>query len=193
MPVAPLSRIAASLAVTVAAALAIGGCAAGAGPVAAPSTAGTSSPVARPLTLPSQALRTALGCPASVPVAVQHQVAVPATHQALVVVARCVSGAGSPPSGVYVVTPARTAAPSTDRTEVTRIEATLVAAVDQVDVDSVTVAGSTVRVRGLAYSGPGVPRCCPDRPYDRTWTAEGDRFIPAAGPPGPREPGPRPR
>jgi len=120
-----------------------------------------------PTRLPVSAIHAALGCPAGMGVSVARRVAAPElTPASLVVAARCASGAGSPPSGVYLLEVANGSL---------RLAATLVASHQQVQVTSVAVRGRTVTVRGSTYSGPGVPRCCPDVPYLRSWTVTGGR------------------
>ncbi len=160
------------------AALALAGCGsvsapAGDRPGTPPASArpSTATPVPKvPVAVPTAALRTALGCPSSTPVAVDHRLDVPTTDPATVMVAHCVSAAGSPPSGVYVV--ARSGSGS-------RIAATLVPATAQIDVSSVTQNAGTVRVSGLGYSKPTVPRCCPDVAVGRAWHIRGDSLVPA--------------
>ena len=129
------------------------------------------APSQLPTRLPSAAIRRALGCPADMGVAVTHRTTVAAAvPEVVVVVTHCASGAGSPPSGVYVLAAhAGTLA----------ISATLVAAREQVQVDGLTIDGTTVRVGGSTYSGPDVPRCCPDVPYSRSWQVDGGHVRPA--------------
>jgi hypothetical protein len=138
-----------------------GGSAAGAG-AAAPT-----EPL--PLTVPTADLAARLGCPDGTPVAVGQRLDLPTGQPAAVVVAHCQSAAGSPPDGVYVVS--RTHGAS-------RVTGTLVAADDQVDVSRVVRTGDRVEVTGRGYSGPDVPRCCPDVTVSRSWRLAGDRLVP---------------
>ncbi|MFI9310146.1 hypothetical protein [Streptomyces triculaminicus] len=71
-------------------------------------------------------------------------------------VVRCPAGAGTPPSGVYVLAPpaAPGAAP--------RIVATLVDPGQKMNVTGLTVTERTVSATLLGYSAAAVPRCCPD-------------------------------
>jgi hypothetical protein len=78
----------------------------------------------------------------------------------VVVAAHCVSGAGSPPWGVYVLD---------DAGRGLRVTATLVGPRVDLQVTALTATGSTVRVRGRTYSTADVPRCCPDLAFDRSW------------------------
>jgi hypothetical protein len=122
-----------------------------------------------PSALPSDALRRALDCPAGIPVSVSSRVRVRTSDPGVVVVAECVPGAGSPPSGVYVVQ---------DRGGRAQITATLVAVSQQVQVQRVTVSSDVLRVDGLGYSRPTVPRCCPDVHVSRTWLVTPRALVP---------------
>lgn len=121
--------------------------------------------------VPSAALRSALGCPRGTPVAVDHRLDVPTTAPATVVVAHCESAAGSPPSGVYVVTRSGSGAG-------TRIAATLVPASAEIEVSTLTRDAGTVRMAGVGYSASTVARCCPDLTVGRTWQVRGDHLVP---------------
>ena len=92
----------------------------------------------------------------------------PLPYQATVVVARCDSGAGSPPSGVFVVDGDGAAA---------KVTATLVRPADEVQLSTVTTTSTGIRATGLGYSTPDVPRCCPDRHVTLDWRLEGDRLV----------------
>jgi hypothetical protein len=148
-------------------ALSLSGCGQVSGPGAA--AGATSSAPAGPLTLPTEELATELGCPDDTPVAVGQRLDLPTRKPAAVVVAHCQSAAGSPPDGVYVV--GRTG-------DTSRVTGTLVAAADQVDVTTVVRTGDRVEVTGRSYSGPDVPRCCPDVRVDRAWRLDGDHLVP---------------
>ncbi|MFD5553292.1 hypothetical protein ACFWIA_05560 [Streptomyces sp. NPDC127068] len=89
-----------------------------------------------------------------------------------VAVARCDTGMGTPPSGVYVLTRAGAeAAP--------RVIATLVEPKDRLNVTDLTVRGGTVLATLLGYSSSEVPNCCPDERKRTTWTWHEGRFISA--------------
>jgi hypothetical protein len=153
---------------TLALALGLAAC----GPVSGSSTgAGSRPPSPRPpLTVPTADLAAQLGCPDDTPVAVGERIDLPTGQPAAVVVAHCQSAAGSPPDGVYVVS---------RRNGATHVTGTLVPAADQVDVSRVVRSGDRVEVTGRGYSGPGVPRCCPDVTVRRSWHLVGDRLVPA--------------
>ncbi len=143
-----------------------------AGPAATRTTGDTPTVSTGPVPLPSPALRSALGCPTGIAVRVDHRLDVATTHPATVVVAHCDSAAGSPPSGVYVVTrPGGGGA-------ATRISATLVPASAEIEVQTLTQEAGTLRVTGVAYSAATVPRCCPDVTVRRSWKISGDRLDP---------------
>ncbi|MGW7198079.1 hypothetical protein [Streptomyces chryseus] len=83
-----------------------------------------------------------------------------------VAVVRCVSGIGTPPSGVFVLT-----GPSS------RVVATLVDPADGAGVTDFAVRGGAVRATLLGYSSPDVPRCCPDRREMVKWQWRGGKFA----------------
>ena len=122
------------------------------------------------MAVPTADLASALGCPDDTPVAVAQRLDLPTRTPAAVLVAHCVSPAGSPPDGVYVVS--RTGGAS-------HVTGTLVAANAQVDVSRVVRTGDRVQVTGRGYSGPDVPRCCPDVTVSRSWHLVDDRLVPA--------------
>ncbi|MBT2527188.1 hypothetical protein J7E91_17600 [Streptomyces sp. ISL-99] len=82
-----------------------------------------------------------------------------------VAVVRCVSGIGTPPSGVFVLT-----GPS-------RVVATLVDPAGGMGVSDFAVGGGTVSATLLGYSSPDVPRCCPDRQEKVKWQWKGGKFA----------------
>ncbi|MGW7055509.1 hypothetical protein [Streptomyces sp. NPDC054887] len=82
-----------------------------------------------------------------------------------VAVVRCVSGIGTPPSGVFVLT-----GPS-------RVVATLVDPADGLGISDFTVGGGAVSATLLGYSSPDVPRCCPDRREKVKWQWKGGKFA----------------
>jgi hypothetical protein len=87
-----------------------------------------------------------------------------------VVVVRCAAGAGSPPSGVFVygTQPGR---PDP------QLLADLIRPDQDVLVEDVKISVEGVTVRGLGYSAPDVPRCCPDRQINRRWQWSGAGFA----------------
>lgn len=93
-----------------------------------------------------------------------------------VAVVRCEAGAGTPPSGVFVL-----AAP-TEQGGRPQVTETLVPTDEQMGVKDFTVRGRTVSATLLGYSSPDVPRCCPDRQRKVKWVWEQGKFklVPAA-------------
>ncbi|MGW8375696.1 hypothetical protein [Streptomyces sp. ODS28] len=93
-----------------------------------------------------------------------------------VAVVRCDTGMGTPPSGVFVLAPAKEpgAAP--------RITETLVPTGEQMSVKDFAVHGRTVSATLLGYSSEQVPRCCPDRERKVKWVWQAGKFtlVPAA-------------
>ncbi|MFI1971028.1 hypothetical protein BLA24_29645 [Streptomyces cinnamoneus] len=87
------------------------------------------------------------------------------------VAVRCASGGGTPPSGVYVL-----ASPHPDGTA-PRIRATLVDPRQRMTVTGLTAAKDTVSATVSGYSGPGVPRCCPDLRTAVKWRWTGGKFT----------------
>jgi hypothetical protein len=100
--------------------------------------------------------------------AVGYRAVLPAELPTVVVAAHCVSGAGSPPWGVYVLADAGSGL---------RVTATLVAPTVDVQVTRLTATGTTVRVRGGTYSTADIPRCCPDLAFDRSWTVAAGHAV----------------
>ncbi|ARZ70962.1 hypothetical protein SMD11_5374 [Streptomyces albireticuli] len=86
-------------------------------------------------------------------------------------VVRCRSGAGTAPSGLYVLAPA--ASPG----EPPRITATLVDPAQRMSVTRFAVTGGTVSATLLGYSTPRVPRCCPDLSRAVEWRWQGGKFV----------------
>jgi hypothetical protein len=124
-----------------------------------------------PVIVPGSLLAGPLGCPKGVGVIVLDRVAVQLEHPYTVVVARCDSGAGSPPSGVYVV-----------QGDPLRVSATLVGPSQELEVSALTAVAGRVQVTAAGYSGPDVPRCCPDRMVTLAWQPQGDQLVPALVP-----------
>ncbi|MFE0047551.1 hypothetical protein [Streptomyces albireticuli] len=86
-------------------------------------------------------------------------------------VVRCRSGAGTAPSGVYVL------APAAEPGEPPRIAATLVDPAQKMSVTRFAVTGGTVSATLLGYSTPRVPRCCPDLSRAVEWRWQGGKFV----------------
>ncbi|MYY01591.1 hypothetical protein [Streptomyces sp. ATexAB-D23] len=86
-----------------------------------------------------------------------------------VAVVHCTAGAGTPPSGVYVLTQGSGAAP--------RIVATLVDPAQQLSVGDFTVRDRVISATLLGYSSPSVPSCCPDQQEKVTWQWQNGAFI----------------
>jgi hypothetical protein len=90
---------------------------------------------------------------------------------ATIVAAHCAADNGTPPDGVFVLTPGQGGHPV--------VAATLLDPLK----DNLTVTVLTVRsdgtVHGLArgYSSVDVPRCCPDRSLELNWSRRGDRWV----------------
>ena len=89
---------------------------------------------------------------------------------ATVVAARCVSGAGTPPDGLYLLQSGAGGRP--------RIAAELIRPGEQLSVRSLSVRSNgdiTAAVDG--YSSPSVPRCCADVHETLTWTPHNGGWI----------------
>ncbi|MBB5120636.1 hypothetical protein AF335_31745 [Streptomyces eurocidicus] len=86
-------------------------------------------------------------------------------------VVRCRSGAGTAPSGVYVLAPAATPG------EPPRVTATLVDPARRMSVTRFAVTGGTVSATLLGYSTARVPRCCPDLSRAVEWRWQGGKFV----------------
>ncbi|MFF8094740.1 hypothetical protein [Streptomyces sp. NPDC016675] len=87
-----------------------------------------------------------------------------------VAVVHCDAPMGTPPDGVYVLTPgADDGAP--------RVVATLVAPGDRRTVTDFTVRAGVVRATLLGYSSADVPSCCPDVTEDVKWQWKNGTFV----------------
>lgn len=124
-----------------------------------------------PAVIPPELFHAPLECPTGTDVLILQRVPIMLGHPATIVVARCDSGAGSPPSGVFVVDGAAAAA---------KVTATLVRPGAQVEISSVTVNADHLHATGMGYSSPDVPRCCPDRTVTLVWRIDGSHLV-AAG------------
>jgi uncharacterized repeat protein (TIGR01451 family) len=98
-----------------------------------------------------------------------------------VVLARCVTGAGSPPSGLFTY----------DRAS-SRSRAHLAQVLLPPDrgqlANSFTVSGPKIDMTVWDYSSDALPRCCPDLQYTSRWTWSGDSWtgpVKVANVPGP--------
>ncbi|MEU6342529.1 hypothetical protein ABZ883_16495 [Streptomyces sp. NPDC046977] len=93
-----------------------------------------------------------------------------------VAVARCHSGTGTPPSGLYVVSAgtAPGAAP--------RIVETLVDPKEQRSFKDLRIEGRKVRATVLGYSSQDIPRCCPDQMRDYSWEWRSGTYYEIPGP-----------
>ncbi|AJC59575.1 MULTISPECIES: hypothetical protein [Streptomyces] len=88
-----------------------------------------------------------------------------------VAVVRCHSGAGTPPSGVYVL-----AQPS-DPKAAPRIVATLLAPAQRLSVQDIDLEGRVVSATVQGYSSPDVPRYMPDVHKTVKWQWQGGKFV----------------
>ncbi|MFD7922835.1 hypothetical protein ACFV3R_26895 [Streptomyces sp. NPDC059740] len=87
-----------------------------------------------------------------------------------VAVARCRTGIGTPPGGLYVLAPAHgTPAP--------RVVAELVSPKQQTNIEDLKVTHGTISATLLGYSAESVPRCCPDRRTAVRWQWRGGKFV----------------
>ncbi|MEJ8645008.1 hypothetical protein WKI68_34805 [Streptomyces sp. MS1.HAVA.3] len=83
---------------------------------------------------------------------------------------RCDAGSGTPPHAIYVLTqePAEGARP--------RIVATLLDTPQRQTATELTVRDRTVTASLHGYSGPEVPRCCPDKKQLAKWRWSDGKF-----------------
>ncbi|MER7735003.1 hypothetical protein ABTX80_29320 [Streptomyces erythrochromogenes] len=83
---------------------------------------------------------------------------------------RCDAGSGTPPHAIYVLTqdPAGGSAP--------RVVATLLDTPQRQTATELTVRDRTVTASLLGYSGPEVPRCCPDKKQLAKWRWSDGKF-----------------
>ncbi|WP_052391127.1 hypothetical protein [Streptomyces sp. NRRL B-24484] len=88
-----------------------------------------------------------------------------------VVAAHCAAGNGTPPDGVYLLTNGPDGRPQVTGTLLDPVK------------DGLTVTALTIRsdgaIRGHAqgWSSDDVPRCCPDRAVDLSWTRQGESWV----------------
>ena len=95
-----------------------------------------------------------------------------------VAVVRCVTEAGTPPSGMYVLS--RTA-PGAD-TETARVAKTLVDPAERLSVDDLDVRDGVISATLRGYSSDEVPRCCPDQERSVKWRWKDGDFTLSAAP-----------
>lgn len=93
-----------------------------------------------------------------------------------VVVVRCHSDTGTPPSGVYVLGAA--ARPG----GAPRIVETLVNPKEDRQITHFRLDGRTVRATVLGFSSDTTPRCCPDLSRAYAWEWRDDRYVAIPGP-----------
>lgn len=88
-----------------------------------------------------------------------------------VVAVRCAAGAGSPPSALFAFT--EPGAPD----QAPDLLAELLGTGEDVLLQEVSVERGRVEATGFAYSGPDVPRCCPDETVRAVWDWTGQSFA----------------
>ncbi|SDO66298.1 hypothetical protein [Actinacidiphila guanduensis] len=93
-----------------------------------------------------------------------------------VVVVRCHSDTGTPPSGVYVL-----ASPKSG-TGAPHIAQMLVDPREDRQISGFHVAGHAVKATVLGFSSDTTPRCCPDLRRDYTWEWRQGRYVAIPGP-----------
>ena len=171
-PRAALRVVSLEVALLAAVVLLLAGCGQASSPGGGAATPGRNTPVpstpATPARVPAALFHTALDCPAGTDVLILQRLWIVLDRLKAVVVARCDSGAGSPPSGVFVVEGQDAAA---------RITATLIRPSAQVQISSVATTPGGLVASGLGYSTPDVPRCCPDRRLAFAWRIDGAHLV----------------
>ncbi|MBV9024629.1 MAG: hypothetical protein JO362_12755 [Streptomycetaceae bacterium] len=88
-----------------------------------------------------------------------------------VAVVRCDSPTGTPPSGMYVLSPGATASSRP------RITGTLLEPSKGLSVRGLEINGRTVAATLFGYSSDSAPRCCPDLSRGFTWHWSDGRFL----------------
>ncbi|QES50922.1 hypothetical protein DEJ50_26900 [Streptomyces venezuelae] len=91
-------------------------------------------------------------------------------HPDTVVAVRCEAGLGTPPNALYVL------APDPADTTRARVVATLLPAEQRRHVTELAVRDGAVTATLLGYSGPEVPRCCPDTRELAKWVWTAGKF-----------------
>ncbi|MFE7117032.1 hypothetical protein ACFU99_16635 [Streptomyces sp. NPDC057654] len=96
-----------------------------------------------------------------------------------VAVVRCHTEAGTPPSGVYVLTPPASGGGRP------KVAATLLDPAQRMSVMDFRVSDTAVSATLLGYSSKNVPRCCPDKQREVKWQWKDGKFaltaLPAPG------------
>jgi len=93
-----------------------------------------------------------------------------------VVVVRCHSDTGTPPSGVYIL-----GAPAAAGSK-PKIVQTLVNPKDDRQIADFRLDGRAVKATVLGFSSDDTPRCCPDLRRTYTWKWQGGRYVALPGP-----------
>ncbi|MEU6851265.1 hypothetical protein ABZ901_15210 [Actinacidiphila alni] len=139
---------------------------------------GTDGPSAAPVAAPDpHAVTYPLDC-AGAPVDVLHQVSGDLDGDGrpeTVVVVRCTTDTGTPPSGVFVLS-----AP-TKAGGAPRIAETLVPPREQRSITDFRLEGRTVKATVLGYSSDTTPRCCPDLRRNYSWEWRDGRYVALPG------------
>ncbi|QKV95896.1 hypothetical protein HUT19_32590 [Streptomyces sp. NA02950] len=94
-----------------------------------------------------------------------------------VAVVRCHSATGTPPSGVYVLSPAERAGSGGGKGTAPRIVATFVDPGEGMSIRDFAVRGKKVSATLLGYSSAKVPRCCPDLQRKVNWQWRDGKFV----------------
>ena len=92
-----------------------------------------------------------------------------------IVVVRCHSDIGTPPSGVYILDAAATAG---GRPKVVQ---TLVDPKDDRQIAGFRLDGRTIRATVFGFSSDSTPRCCPDLKRAYTWEWRDGRYVAIPG------------
>ncbi|MEV6210606.1 hypothetical protein [Kitasatospora sp. NPDC051914] len=88
-----------------------------------------------------------------------------------VVAAHCAADNGTPPDGVFLLTNGPDGRPEVAATLLDPLK-------DGLTVTALTVrSDGEIRGRAQGYSSLDVPRCCPDRLVELSWTRHGDRWV----------------
>jgi hypothetical protein len=149
---------------------------------AAPTAGGTpKTPSGAPAALPNPAIAPyPMTCPPGTKVGVLKDLIADLDgdgRREAVVMVRCPSDTGTPPTGVFVLSaPARPGG-------VPKIAATLVDPKDDRQVSSFRLEGRTVEATVLGFSSDDIPRCCPDLQRAYTWEWRDGRYVAIPGPP----------
>ncbi|MEU8826451.1 hypothetical protein [Streptomyces sp. NPDC048636] len=99
-----------------------------------------------------------------------------------VAVVRCHSATGTPPSGVYVLSPGERSGSTGGKGVAPRIVATFVDPKEGMSIRDFAVRGKKVSATLLGYSSAKVPRCCPDLQRQVNWQWRDGKFVLSALP-----------